>query len=170
MWNDTDIPLAVLFTFRCYGTWLHGDERGSVDRHNNVYGTQRIQANGNWQKHNQQELLHPPVTLNAAQRRAVEIAFRETCARRGWKLLALNVRTNHVHAVVCIGGKSPAQAQIALKANATRHLREADLWPHQHTPWADKGSRRNLWNDDSVSEACDYVINGQGDELPKVEW
>jgi len=29
MWNDTDIALAHLITFRCHGTWLHGDERGS---------------------------------------------------------------------------------------------------------------------------------------------
>ena len=25
-------PLAYLITFRCYGTWLHGDQRGSIDR------------------------------------------------------------------------------------------------------------------------------------------
>jgi hypothetical protein len=31
MWNDRDIPLAYLTTFRCYGTWLHGDDRGSVE-------------------------------------------------------------------------------------------------------------------------------------------
>ena len=29
-WNDTGIPLAYLITFRCYGTWLHGDARGWV--------------------------------------------------------------------------------------------------------------------------------------------
>jgi hypothetical protein len=34
-----DIPLAYFFTFRAYGTWLHGDERGSVDRFHNQYGT-----------------------------------------------------------------------------------------------------------------------------------
>ena len=30
VWNDTDTPLAYLITFRSYGTWLHGDERGST--------------------------------------------------------------------------------------------------------------------------------------------
>src|ERR1044072_9524581 len=30
MWNDTDIPLGHLITFRTYGSWVHGDERGSV--------------------------------------------------------------------------------------------------------------------------------------------
>ena len=37
MWNDTDIPLGYLITFRCYGTWLHGDERGAIDRLHNRY-------------------------------------------------------------------------------------------------------------------------------------
>src|SRR5207253_10119374 len=30
MWNDTDTPLAHMITFRCYGTWLHGDVRGDI--------------------------------------------------------------------------------------------------------------------------------------------
>ena len=33
------VPLAYLITFRTYGTWLHGDARGSVDREHNVFGT-----------------------------------------------------------------------------------------------------------------------------------
>jgi len=32
-------PLGYLITCRTYGTWLHGDARGSVDRDHNVYGT-----------------------------------------------------------------------------------------------------------------------------------
>ena len=39
-------PLAFLITFRCYGTWLHGDERGSIDRRNfHRYGTPAMPAN-----------------------------------------------------------------------------------------------------------------------------
>ena len=30
--DDNEFPLAYLITFRCYGTWLHGDERGSYRR------------------------------------------------------------------------------------------------------------------------------------------
>ncbi len=170
MWNDTDIPLAVFFTFRCYGTWLHGDERGSVDRNNNKYGSPRIPANRNWQKHTEELLLHPPVTLNAASRRSVEKAIRDLCAKRNWTLLAINVRTNHIHVVISIGTKKPKDVLIALKANATRHLREDRLWPHEYSPWADKGSKRNLWNEKSIWEACNYVINEQGDKLPDFDW
>jgi REP element-mobilizing transposase RayT len=170
MWNDTDIPLAIFFTFRCYGTWLHGDERESVDRNNNKYGSPRIPSNSNWRKHSKELLLHPPVILNAASRRSVEKAIRELCAKRDWNLLAINIRTNHVHVVICIGSKKPKDALIALKANATRQLREDRLWLQEHTPWADKGSKRNLWNEKSIWEACNYVTNEQGDKLPDFDW
>ncbi|MCC6452166.1 MAG: transposase [Acidobacteria bacterium] len=170
MWNDTDIPLAVFFTFRCYGTWLHGDERGSVDRNNNVYRSPRIPANGNWRKHNEELLLHRPVTLNAERRQSVEKAIRELCVKRDWRLLAINVRTNHIHVVISIGSKKPKDALIALKANATRQLREDSLWLDEHSPWADKGSKRNLWNEKSIWEACNYVNNEQGDKLPDFDW
>src|SRR5437868_339150 len=39
-------PLAYFLTFRCYGTWLHGDGRGSVDALHNVPGTPRMAPNG----------------------------------------------------------------------------------------------------------------------------
>ncbi len=54
----------------------------------------------------------------------------------------------------------------AFKANATRKLRERKLWPHSFSPWADKGSKKNLWNEKSVARAIDYVLNGQGEDLP----
>jgi REP element-mobilizing transposase RayT len=166
MWNDTDRPLAVFFSFRCYGTWLHGDDRGSIDRYNNAYRSPKIPGSSNWRKHNEQSLIHEPVTLDAARRRSVNKAIGQTCSKRGWRLLAINVRTNHIHAVVAIGGKRPKDALIALKANATRQLREDGLWVHEHTPWAEKGSKRNLWNERSIWEACNYVNNSQGDDLP----
>ncbi|HMJ08181.1 MAG TPA: transposase [Pyrinomonadaceae bacterium] len=161
MWNDTDIPLAVFFTFRCYGTWLHGDERGSVDRNNNKYGSPRITANRNWQKHGEELLLHAPVTLNAERRKSVEKAIRDLCAKRDWTLVVINVRTNHIHVVICIGTQKPKDVLTALKANATRQLREERLWLHEHSPWADKGSKRNLWNEKSVWEACNYVVTSK---------
>jgi hypothetical protein len=45
-------------------------------------------------------------------------------------------------------------------------MREDGCWKMEHSPWVDKGSRRNLWNEGSVERAIDYVLNGQGDDLP----
>jgi REP element-mobilizing transposase RayT len=166
MWNDTDIPLAYLITFRCYGTWLHGDSRGSVNRFQNRYKTNFLPAEEKWLDTNRQRLKDRPVILNTMQRQCVEKAIRETCEIRDWHLQAINVRTNHVHIVVSIGMKPPAIALNAFKANATRIMRESNCWESARSPWADKGSERYLWNEQSLEKAVDYVIKGQGDDLP----
>ncbi len=166
MWNDTEVPLAHLITFRCYGTWLHGDDRGAVDRFHNRYKAPFAPANQHRYKYNSGMLKGDAVILSARQRSSVERAIRETCAIRSWLLHAINVRTNHVHAVVTIGSKTPDRALNAFKANATRLMREDGNWQYEYSPWVDKGSKRDLWNERSIARAIDYVINGQGDELP----
>ena len=95
-----DIPLAYLISFRAFGTWLHGDSRGSVDRFHDRYRSSLIPPNEQWRKYNLTSLKQPPVKLGAGRRAAIEKAVRETCKIRGWVLLALNARTNHIHTVV----------------------------------------------------------------------
>ncbi len=163
MWNDTDTPLAYFISFRSYGTWLHGDKRGAIDRVHNRYRTPYLPSDAKWLQYNEQLLKTEPLILKAHHRKAVEAAIRETCDIRKWFLQALNVRTNHVHSVVSANRRSGLVLN-AFKANATRKLRENDLWPHPFSPWADKGSKRKLWNERSVARAIDYVLNGQGDD------
>jgi len=169
MWNDTDTPLACLITFRCYGTWLHGDERGSTDRVRNIYKSLHIEPSKRWERHNQRSLTLDPVTLNPHQRTSIEQAISDTCTIRGWYLHALNVRTNHVHVVVSTRGRKGSVVLNALKANATRQMRQDGNWTHPHSPWSDKGSSRYLWNERAVAAAIDYVLNGQGKELPNLD-
>ncbi|MCC6330019.1 MAG: transposase [Acidobacteria bacterium] len=166
MWNDTGTPLAYLITFRTYGTWLHGDPRGSVNRFRNQYGSSRLPEEQRWLEINSARLKNSPVNLNALQRSCVNEAIRETCDKRNWALHAINVRTNHSHSVAAIGNKSPAIALNAFKANSTRLMRERGCWQSERSPWVDKGSTRYLWNEQSLLLAVDYVINGQGDDLP----
>ncbi len=165
MWNDTDTPLGYLVTFRCYGTWLHGDSRGSIDRFHNRYKSPYIPPNKSWHGHNAQVLTGMPVFLNAFQRKSVDIAIRETCRFRTWHLHALNVRTNHIHIVVSIGSSKPERALSAFKANATRQMREDGSWREDSSPWAERGSKRRLWTEQSIAKAIEYVLYGQGDDL-----
>ncbi len=162
--SDSRIPLAYLITFRCYGTWLHGDERGSVDRDHNVYGTPFLSQDAKREAEEQLRLKQAPVELDGARREAVAAALREVCTYRGWSLHALNVRTNHLHAVVSAACK-PEKVLNDFKAYATRGMRTAGLWKHTTSPWAEKGSRRYLWKEKSVARAIDYVLNHQGNEL-----
>jgi REP element-mobilizing transposase RayT len=166
MWNDADIPLAYLITFRCYGTWLHGDQRGSIDRFHDAYKSPYIEPNPRWHRHNVQALEGEPVILDARRRTSVERAICETCKLRKLHLHALSVRTNHVHLIVCLGTLEPKQALTGLKANATRQMRQDRCWLEDSTPWTERGSLRYLWNEQSVARAIEYVLYAQGDELP----
>ena len=167
-WNDTDEPLAYLITFRTYGTWLHGDERGSIDRYHNKYGGQRTVVSPDREKTHASRLKSEPFLLGAEARRIVENAIREVCSYRSWSLFAVNVRTNHAHVVV--SGLAPSGKMLNdFKSYSTRRLRENGLWTLDHSPWVDKGSRRNLWNEQHVLSASDYVVNGQGGPLPEFD-
>ena len=73
--RNEEFPLAYLITFRSYGTWLHGDSRGSVDRFHNRYGTPRLPPNDRWRKYNRDLLKHLPVKLRNRQRAVVEKAI-----------------------------------------------------------------------------------------------
>jgi len=166
MWNDTDVPLAIFFTFRTYGTWLHGDDRGSVDRHNNSFGSPRIPAIAHLESISADRTKGEPVLLDAARRTAVEIGIKKVCEKRGWHIHASNIRTNHGHAVIMIGDYAPKRALAALKSYATREMRERGLWKLETSPWSEKGSCRKLWNEKHIFDASNYVLNGQGGDLP----
>jgi REP element-mobilizing transposase RayT len=160
--RDEHIPLAYLITFRAYGTWLHGDRRGSVDRFHNRFGCPLIAQNERWRKHNQSVLRQRPVKLKSRQRVLVEEAIRETCKIRKWEFWTTNVRSNHVHTVVFAPCK-PEKVLGALKANATRKLREAGYWWSERSPWVDRGSKRYLWTESDVINAVVYVEYDQGE-------
>ena len=162
--QDRTQPLAYLITFRCYGTWLHGDERGSIDRRNyNRYGRPAMPANDRILANEKGELTSSPVSLNHAQRDVVESAIREVCEHRAYLLYAVNVRTNHVHSVVKAPCK-PEHVMNSFKSYATRKLRETGLLCRNMKPWARHGSTPYLWTEEQVQRAIKYVVEGQGDE------
>jgi REP element-mobilizing transposase RayT len=163
--NESGVPLAYFISFRCYGTWLHGDERGSVDRSHNIYGTPMLRPDEKRRQEMRSTMKRDPVELTAILRSAVEEGVRETCDKRGWALRAINVRTNHVHCVVTAEGK-PELVMNAFKANATRMMVKSGAWQPGIKPWSRHGSTRYLWTETSVDRAIDYVINGQGQGLP----
>ena len=120
------LPFAYLITFRCYGTWLHGDARGSMDPKHHVCGAAKVAASQPFENSNRKQLKHAPVILDVRQHKVVEAAVRGVCDYRSYILRALNARTNHVHCVVSAMCK-PEPILDALKAYATRALRRAGL-------------------------------------------
>ena len=162
--NERNSPLGYLLTFRSYGTWLHGDEHGSVDRFHRIYGTPKLPRSGERQKYERRLMKQKPLTLDSRQRAAVEFGIRETCTYRKWSLWALNVRTNHIHGVIYANCK-PEAILSALKANATRSMRESGCWNSELSPWAYGGSKKYLWTEKELADAIAYVQYDQGEPL-----
>ena len=135
-WDDNEWPLAYLITFRTYGTWLHGDDRFSIDRHGkNLYGAPKIAPDGNLTRMMKEKFPSEEFLLDAECRTIVERAFRNVCEIRGYSRFAVNVRTNHAHSVVSAAIK-PDIIMNAFKANATRELREAGLISPEQKIWS----------------------------------
>jgi len=151
----TPFPLAYLITFTCYGTWLHGDKRGSVDRDHNQFGEPFVEGDDEREQKEFKRLKHAPVYLTPEQRDHIAQSLREVCEFRGWKLLEVNVRTNHVHVVVAAQDE-PKKIVRDLKSRCTMNLKGSGLFT-QEKLWTRKGSGRYLWNDDAVNAACKYV-------------
>jgi REP element-mobilizing transposase RayT len=162
--DERQLPVGYLLTFRSYGSWLHGDERGSVDRFHRTYGTPKLPANVQRRRYEVDLLKQRPVRLDSRQRMAVESGIRETCTIRKWSLWAFNIRTNHVHTVVSANCK-PEAVLSALKANATRSMKEAGCWHNGHSPWAYRGSKKYLWTEKQLADAIAYVEYDQGETL-----
>jgi REP element-mobilizing transposase RayT len=158
-------PRAYLLTWTTYGTWLPGDERGSVDAEHNAPGGECAAPDAKRHAANVAAMAQPALLLDAPSRRIVHATILAHCAFRGWEIVALNVRSNHVHVVLRCGEISPKRAAQELKAWATRRLRAAgQVAPGRHV-WTERGSGRYLWDEGSVKDAETYVTDCQGTDL-----
>jgi hypothetical protein len=93
-------PLAYHITFGTYGTRLHGDKRGTVDRRLNQPGDPIIGADPDWQRIEISKLRFPIRQFDLAQRQLIESLIPDICIRGGWELLARAARKDHVHALL----------------------------------------------------------------------
>ncbi len=162
-WDDNQFPLAYLITIRTYGTWLHGDEKTSVDTHHgyNKYGTARRPASDQMLRRMKANMKGAAIVLDETQRIAVKDAIEEVCLHRGYFLRAVNVRSNHSHVVVSAQEK-PEFLANSFKSYSTRELRSRRLIGLETSTWARGRSRRYLWKRNHVIAAVDYVLYSQG--------
>lgn len=153
-------PLAYLITWTTHGTWLHGDPRGSADREGgNTPGTPYLSRNDSRSEFERSELNAPAVIMDQTSRATVARTIRDHCDHRGWRIHALNVRTNHVHVVVT-APVPPEKIMGEFKAWASRRLREDGLIEPGKV-WTRHGSTRYLNDETSVHGAIRYVRDGQ---------
>lgn len=157
-------PLGYFITYRTYGTWLHGDEKGSVDRSHNGYGASLLPPDEDRRARSERRMLDDAVTLNALRRGIVDETIRQVCEHRGWTLHELNVRTTHVH-IVITANFDPDRIMNSLKSWATRRMVERGAIEPRRKVWTRHGSTRYLWTPKSFQAARQYVVDEQGEDL-----
>ncbi len=149
-------PLAYHITFGTYGTRLHGDERGTVDRRQNTPGEPIIGRDDDWQQLEASQLNFPPVQLSDEQRLYVEQIIPAICARGGWAYHTCAARRDHLHVELSASAEGKA-ARKWLK----RWLGEAlsKRWPlPQGARWfAVGGSVHSIWNRKYFERVFGYI-------------
>lgn len=148
-------PLAYFLTFTTYGTWLHGDKRGSFKKHDGF-------IEGNNDNHSRPFLLkEQPVVFSAEQRVLMDRVIIEVCHYRGWELHAKNVRTNHIHVVVMARNTKPEKILNDFKSRGTKILRDSCDYSETKTIWTKHGSTIYLFTEKEFDRTCHYVTDCQ---------
>ena len=160
----SEYPPAYLITFHTYGSWLHGEVQGSVDREHNRPESEFAPADVKRVAAMQRRMIGNSFVLQKIERTIATQTCHEVCEHRNWELLAINVRTNHIHTVVAAEEEAD-RIMNSFKSWITRKLREAHLIDLGTRVWSRHGSTRYLWNDPSIESACRYVVEGQGIDL-----
>ena len=157
------MALAYFITFSTYGTWLHGTQKGkgSVDRNNNQPGTPFVSPDANRLTRERATMTQPAYVLGETHRTVVRDAIIDLSTEKEWDLLALHVRTNHVH-VVIRADREPGRLISDLKARASRDLNRAKLDPPNRKRWTRHGSTLHLFTHQQVNEKIRYTIDHQG--------
>jgi REP element-mobilizing transposase RayT len=155
-----EYPLAYLITFTTYGTWLHGDERASVDKKHNRFGEEFLHNNPGLTLKEESNLKNPPLKLDASCRDIVLQAILDVCKFRGWFAHSAHVRSNHIHIVVS-GQEKPEKMMCDFKKYATKAIKKtgsisADKY------WTRHGSTKYIWTKERLHLAIEYVETGQG--------
>ena len=157
-------PIAYFITFHTYGTWLHGSEKGSIDRSHNRHGDEVLPPDDRLESYRRSQMKQPEYRLDQSHRSLVMRAILEHGEHKQWKIWAIHVRTNHVHVVVT-SAQPPERVLMECKAYASRALNQAALDPPDCKRWSRHGSTRHLFTEDEVAAKIRYVVEEQGEPM-----
>ena len=143
---------TLFLTFTCYGQHQHGHPDGSWNRDSTSHAPHK-----GLERYEQKLMSEPAYALDPASRALVLAAIEETALRLGWNLIAVHVRTTHVHLVV-EAERTPDRVLATCKAYATRALRHAGQ--NRERFWV-----RRLRTRVALDDVVRYVLDGQGEQM-----
>ncbi len=156
-------PLAYFITIGTYGTRLHGDPRGTVDRENHTPGDPFLAADPARSSFDAGSMSSAPTRLDSAQQELVESIVPQLADELGWTCHVVSAAPNHVHALISAEPHGHVVRRL-LKRRLSQAL--SDRWPVRPaaTWWAEGGSVKWIWNPASLRAACEYIADQRRDE------
>ncbi len=136
-----------MLTMTTYGTWLRGDMRGWVER-----GGRVLPADPQLERADRRRMKHPAFLFDESQLVEIGGAIGESLRERlGLRLLAMAVRTWHVHVVVA-ATDHPVPGVVKCAKDAVRgHLRPG------RPVWTAGYDKRFCYDEESVRRRIRYV-------------
>ena len=159
------IVLAFHITWGTYGTRLHGDPRGTVDRTHNEFGTPVLGYDQHRWEREKENLNFDPVILTREQMIFIEQSIPKICQRGGWDYITCAVGPDHVHTILK-SKVDPEKIRRLLKRWLTQELfKKYATEPSCPQPgtgaswWAECGSIRWIDNERYYENATRYVTD-----------
>ena len=149
-------PLGYFLSWGTYGTRLHGDPRGTVDRTNTTHRDPVLGPDEERWEHERGQMKFPPVILTREKRLFAEELIPTICERGLWTYHTCAVAPDHVH-VILTSEHEPKTIRRILKRWLGQSMSER--WPPAEgaTWWAECGSIKWLIDVSYFENATDYV-------------
>ena len=150
--------LAYHITWGPYGTRLHGDPRGTVDRDHNEFGTPVLGYDQHRWEREKANLKFPPVVLTREQMIAIEELLPDICARGQWTHITGAAGPDHVHEILH-SEHNPEIIRRLIKRWLGQELSKQFPIADGATWWAECGSMKFIDNDRYFANATRYVTD-----------
>jgi len=145
--------VGYLVTWTTYGTWLQGRKEGFV-KDGEIRGENLALA-----RSNAKNMKGPEVRLDKRQRAIVREAILAKARKIGQRILAIEVRSSHVHIVVGYDGRAIEETVKRYKNVATVALRKDG---HRGRVWTSGYDKRFCFDERSLNARIAYVYRHGG--------
>lgn len=149
-------PLGYFLSWGTYGTRLHGDPRGTVDRTETGHRDPILGPDEQRWEYEREMMRFAPVILTRERRLFAESTIPEICERGLWTYHTCAVAPDHVH-VILTSDHEPKTIRRIIKRWLGQSLSER--WPPDAgaTWWAECGSVKWLVDPSYFENACGHV-------------
>jgi hypothetical protein len=153
--DDNLFPLAYLITLRYYGTWLHGDGRGSYRRSAESRRV-RVPPRPRLVTAETEQLIFPFNSIRVSGR------LSKTLFEKYVFIAGLRCMRSTQERIMCTQASQLQCAGVdfgGFKSYATRALGTAGL-DKNIQPWSRHGSTVYLWKERHLNKGIEYVVLG----------